>query len=237
MTDMTLGDVFEDLALDALSSIQSSVLGAARIDETREQQVTKFVNDGLTRLHSRYVLHEEEAILDLIDGRTEYYLDKRYAKTQEGQPGTGPYFIRDTPEKPFINNVLRILSVWTDCGRKLPINDAGVLDTVFTPRPDMLQIPCVEKFNAVSVLYQANHPKLRWDKPESHVHLPAILWPALTAYVAHRMFSAIGTQEANLKAQEHLITYNFVCDEVDKMDLVNSSLSVTTCKFQRNGWV
>ena len=234
---MTLQDVFTELALGELSSLFSSVLGSGRIDETREPQVTHYVNSGLLRLYSRFCMYEKEAIIDLLDHRTDYPLLPRHALTQQGQPGAGETYIRDSQDEPFIQDVLRVLSVTTDTGKLLPLNDPGVEEAAFTPRPDMVQIPCVERYNAVSVIYQAAHPKLSHERPEEEILLPVQLQPALNAWVAYKAYSGVGTMEANAKAKEHHDIYQTLCNEVEQLDLVSASRSVTTCKFEKNGWV
>ena len=232
----TLDSLFKALAFGELSSIYSGVVGAGRIDETREEQVIHHANMGLLALYSRFVLAEKEVILDLIHVRTDYILNSKYALTHKNDPDAGDIYIRDTVSQPFINDVLRVLEVNSSNGDRLPLNDDGNPNSVFTPRPDLVQIPCVELYDAVSVIYQASHPKLGDDRSQEII-LPYQLFPALTAFIGYKIMGAIGTDDSKIKSVDFANTYENICKEIERTDLVSNSRSTSTNKFIKNGWV
>jgi hypothetical protein len=86
-------------------------------------------------------------------------------------------------------------------------------------------------------MYQARHKKIASADDEQEIILPDCLHEALRCYVAYQVFSGIATQEASLKAQEHLAMYEALCQDVVQYDLVSNTMSTTNSRFFRNGWV
>jgi hypothetical protein len=235
---MRLSDLFGMLSTGELSNLTLGNDGAGTIKAGKEQQVVNYINEGLLRLYGRFVLKEKELLLEQIPHQTSYELVPKFARSYvpvSPEVAEPIYYIHDTPQLPFIGDIIKILAVFNDCKCPIPLNDESEHMSVFTPQANLLQVPCVHPGRFLSLIYQARHPKLTTDL-NSIVELPDILVGALTAYVAYKAYSHMNTEVSTAKAQEHMSLYESVCaDAVDK-DLINATVSTNNLKFSKRGW-
>lgn len=233
----TLVQVLEQLSLAELSNIHMGNSGTGVILEEHVPKVVLHINDGLLRMFTRMVLSQRDVLIEQHDHITNYHLLSRFA-VFANNGSLEPYlYIRDLPEEKFKDDVIKILKVFDSNGVELPLNDDKKENSVFTPQNNVLQIPAPKTGMCVSVLYQAKHPTLSPDNLEQVVQLPDGLFECLRAYVAHKVFSAIATQEAQAKAQEHFAYFNALIDETTISDSSNTSISTTNSKFSERGWI
>lgn len=230
----TLAQLCEQLAYDELSTLAIAGQYNGLLDEKREAQIVSLANSGLLDLYSTFVLKENEVIIQIAEARTFYPLHVAHSVVNGTDPSR---FIQDSPDFPFIGDVLRVTGVVNEYGCQLPLNDPGAPGSVFTPSPTVVQVPCECGYDALGVIYQASHPKLTPQDMDAEIQLPPVLWPALRSWIAYRVFSAIGTEAAKMSAGEHFAAYQRVIDMVKEHDLVSNSQSISTHKFQNNGWV
>ena len=101
----------------------------------------------------------------------------------------------------------------------------------------MLQIPNAWNGQVLSLLYQASHPKLDPANPHSIIELPEVLHGALTAFIAHKVYSHMNTAESSAKAQEHMATFMGICTDVVEKDLVATSILQSNTLFHKRGWI
>lgn len=218
------------------SNVDEAVPG--EIVEDQQSAITQFANECLTRLHSRFILRENTVIVEMQEGRTNYPLLKKYAVQSYDPAEVQDPFIMDLSGEPFDEDVIKILSVWDSDGHRRPLNDADKAWSVFTPRPTVLQNTRPRRNEALSLVYQAKHPKIDCGEGGNGViELPETLDAALDAYIAYKAFSVISSQEGSVKAAEMLQKYEDVCNEVIEHDLVNSSRTNTGNKFHDRGFV
>lgn len=230
----TLNYLCEQLAHDELSTLAIAGQYNGLLDEKREAQIVSLANSGLLDLYSTFVLKENEVIIQIAEARTVYPLHVAHSSVN----GTDAHrFIQDSPDFPFIGDVLRVTGAVTEHGCQLPLNDPGAPGSIFTPSPAVVQVPCDCGYDALGITYQASHPKLTPQDMDAEIQLPPVLWPALRSWIAYRVFSAIGTEAAKMTAAEHFAAFQRVVDMVKEQDLVSNSQSVSTHKFQNNGWV
>lgn len=236
---MNVEKFFSNLAFGKLANLSMAGSGEPNgdIEVAARPQVMHAVNEGLTRLYSRFVLKENDVIISLRDHITKYYLSSLYSEALYPQPGVEIPYILDTPAQPFSNDVIRIMSVYDSIGRKVPLNDDNNARSVFTPQFNMLQVMKPENGKLLNVVYQAKHPQLSVDHPQDLIQLPDVLHGALEAYTAYLVYSSINTQEAVAKAAEYMNLYEMLCSEVEMKDTVSNSTSITTTKFEERGWV
>ena len=142
----------------------------------------------------------------------------------------------DTPGEQFQDEVIKILTVYNNLGRKLALNDDTDLWSVFTPQAKVLQISDPADWKMLNVRYQQRHEVLSGDLNQI-IEAPDIIWGALTAYIAYKVFSHMNTAESTAKSQEFLATYEMTCTEIVDGDLVNSSISQTNTRFRKGGWI
>lgn len=236
---MITQNVLNALALGELSNL--SMAEQREININSIPQVVQHINDGLLRLYTRFVLKERDLILEIREGITNYHLLKRYAYSQYDpldppESWDMPYIL-DLEKEPFRQDVVKILAVYNSNGKKLPLNDIERPDSVFTPQGNVLQIPHNIPCDFLSIGYQATHPEVPSDDLTKEIELPEVLYGALRAYVAYRVFSNMNTAESTSKSQEHLMMYETLCQEVISNDLVSTSVSSTNSRFDKAGWV
>lgn len=233
----TLAQVLEQLSLAELSNIHMSNSGTGVILEEYVPKIVLHINEGLLRMHSRVVLSTKDVLVELQDHITNYHLLARFAK-YAGSLSLEPYlYIRDLPEERFKDDVIKILKVYDSSGSELPLNDEKKSMSVFTPQNNVLQVPAPVTGDCLSVVYQAKHPLLTVDRQDQRVEIPDGLFECLRAYVAHKVFSAIATQEAQVKSQEHYGNYEKLIEEIVLNDTANTSVSTTNSKFDERGWI
>lgn len=236
---LVLNDLFALLSYGELSNLAISGNGSGSIVTANQPQVINYINEALLRLYSRFVLAEDELLLQLDDGITIYHLTPPYS--QQYVPKVGEFsqpvrYIYDLPEKPFQDDLIKVMEVRDSYGRKIKLNDEGSRYSVFTPRVKTLQVTAPRCGEALSVVYQKRHPQILVDLQEQ-IWCPDVLLSALTAYIAYKVNSHMNSPDSNAKAQEFMATYEALCVEVIDRDLVNSSISQTNTRFTAGGWV
>lgn len=232
---MLVSDLFHKLSLGELSNLSLSGEGSGDILEDKKPRILAYINEALLRLYSRFVLLEDDLILEQLPWILNYPLEMINATTQAPPPAGKHTYILDTEAKPFTGDVIKITRVRNDHGYQIPINDEESPFSVFTPSPQILRVPKPAAGRLLGVDYQAKHPEL--TEATDRILLPDTLHKALSSYVAYLTFSHMNTQEMAVKSQEHLSLYEGVCQEVERMDLVNSSSSQTNTRFAKRGWI
>lgn len=239
---MNLNDLFRDLALNELSNL--SMVDKSQPDtivSSRRAKIVSLANEGLLSLYSKFVLLEKDVLVEMREAKTNYHLLKRYAWSnydRDNPPDRfdAPY-IMDTVMEPFTEDVIKVLSVHNTFGQKMPLNDTENPMSVFSPQANTLQVPFPIAGQALSIEYQAKHPRLDECECDDPIDLPDVLWPALKAYIAGKVYMHMNTQENTAKGQEHMILFDVICNDVVEKDLVSTSVSNTNIKLQKRGFV
>lgn len=239
---MRISELFRRLSYGELSNLSLSNNGSGEIKEEKHPQLIQHTNEALLRLYSRYILLEKEVIIEQVENLRNYPLRLQYAVSSGSNEEH--HFIKDNWTYPFHGDVIRILAVYDSCGQ-LPLNDEGKCDSLFLPQPDMLQVPVPVTGQPLHIIYQARHPKLRdtvaEGRPDSllaqDIDIPFFLEGALQAYVAHKVYGNMNTQENILNSQKYKAQYEEICAGVDQQDLLNQSYSTTRYKLEMRGFV
>jgi hypothetical protein len=238
----TLSDLFAMLSYGELSNLAMSNDGtndaSGQIKVSAQPRIVMYANEALRRLYSKFILLEEDVIVQMQAGTTYYNLTPQYASTYvpAGSEISQPVrYLLDSPSKPFLGDIIKILAVFDNCGRKLALNDDGDTFSVFTPQANRLQIPYPVDQELVDVVFQAKHPTLNGSLT-AQIYLPDILLSALTAYIAYKVFSHMNTPESSAKSQEHMVIYEQICTDCVENDLVNASISTSNERFHARGW-
>lgn len=233
---MTLDELYTDLSYGELANLSMSGDDGGSIQEQSQPKIVRAANEALTRLYSRFILKEQDVLVELVGHITNYHLIERFTEST-GTHDEEPYlYIKDLPHEPFTGDIIKILQVFGQNGEELALNDAENAGSLFTPQHNVLQVPRPIDGRSISVMYQAKHTKLLDNDPEQEILLPDVLHGALRAFIAYKVYSQINTQEATAKAQEHLNQFEAVCTEAIEKDLVNTSISQTNTKFQKRGF-
>lgn len=237
---MKLNQLYEALSFGELSNLAIAEDTPGSLKENAKPKIVHYTNDALLALYSRFLLKEKQLILVMYRHITNYHLKPRFAIQYDvgDDEVDQPYrYILDLPEEPFLGDVIKILTVYDEYGNRLPMNDEARSWSVFTPQAEMLQVPRPIEGNSLSLTYQARHPALVKGDEDQDVDVPAVLEPALKAFVAYKVFSHMNTPESSAKSQEFYATFENECVRVEEKDLVSSSITTSNVRFHRNGWI
>jgi hypothetical protein len=235
---ITVQELFARLSYGPLSNLSISSEGGGGIVSHRQRYIIHLANEALLRLHGKFVLIEREVIVRMTNGVTSYRLSGEHATSQSDENDAITYIL-DSDAVPFQDDVIKIMQVYNGCGCLLTLNDINCCDSLFTPQPNVLQIPHPVPDETVHIIYQARHPKLLTDPVDltAQIDLPEVLEEAFVSLIAYKVFNAMNGQEHKLKAADHLSNYEIVCQNVIEKDLVNSSISSSNSKFEMRGFV
>lgn len=234
---MNVADLFTRLSYGELSNLAMAVNGAGTIQEQDQPKIITYANEGLIRLYSKFSLLERDVLIEMLSHITNYHLSSRFAETKYN-PDVEPFpYIKDLPQEPFSDDVIKVLSVYDTLGRELPLNDPEQNESVFTPQANVIQVPRPLEGVALSVHYQAKHPTLSEQQQEDEILLPEVLHGALTAFIAYKVHSHMNTQEATARGQEHYTMYSSIVQSVEESDTASTSVSSTNSRFQKRGWI
>lgn len=235
---MTLEELFANLSYGVLSNLAVGGSGSGTVPSQHQKKLINHVNTSLTGLYGRFNLYEKEISIEILEDKTEYALKKIHAVT-DATIGVDK-FILDTVDNPFLEDVLKILTIYREYGVELPVNDPGQETSVFTPTIDSLILPSDVPGDIYYVVYQSLPPKLLMAEPinlEQVILLPAVLVPPLEAHIAYQILSSLNGPENAAKGMEHLSRYEMLCLEIENKDLVTSSLVQTHTKLEDRGFI
>lgn len=232
---MKLEELLSRLSYAELSNLSIGNEGRGSIRKEDIPKLVAHVNDGLVRIYSRFVLCTKQLLIEQVCHITNYHLIPKYAESTEGDV-PWPY-IKDLPDEPFKGDVIRILEVHDSMGREYVLNDKDDPNSLFTPAPQLLQVPNPKAGQSLAVLYQARHDYLENDALDQEIYIPFVLEGALQAFVAYKVFSHMNGQDNQVKSQEHLNTYDGICTDVEERDLVNTTFATSHHKLQERGFV
>ena len=230
---MNIEELYKILSYGELINLSISGEGSGTIIESKKPTIIQHANEALLRLHSKFILKEKELIIQQSVGITEYNITENNTRSH----GTSDNkFILDEND-PYYGDAIKILSVYNENDFNISLNDPNDKFSYYTPKPLTLQVPAPREEMIIGVVYQARHLKLDIENEEQEIDLPDILVPALTAYIAHKIFSNMVGQEYIAKGVEQFEVYESICSEVVDQDLVNTSRTSTNEKFQNRGFV
>lgn len=232
---MTLKELISRLAYGELSNLSWSYNGT--IKEDKIVPLVQFINETLNKLYSKFYCKQDSILLEPVDGKTEYEISKEHLMDSTLTPTYDKYLFKPG-DKPFNDDILRILRVITSTGMKLPINDPLEKYSVYTPLYNKLQCPKLEPNWELEIVYAAKHPELIYDEnSDPEIELPDFLIPALCAYVAYMIHSNMNTEVAVANAQKYLSLYNSILAEAVESDIVSNPKETDKFKFLIRGWI
>lgn len=233
---MIISELFADLSYGELATLNLAEEGNGVITDAGKERIIRFINDGLLKLYSRFILKESNVLIEMVEWITQYHLLLKFAQSQQGVSTQTNLYIIDSELEPFPENVIRILTVYGGDGCVLPLNDEGNPFSLFTPKHNVLQVPNPQEGMPLSITYQAKHAPLVLAHEDATIDLPDVLVPALRNWIAYRAYDQVKTQEAQQMAQANRQEYENVCTEAIQLDLLGTSMANTTHRFERNGW-
>lgn len=232
---MTLEEIFAGLSYGVLNNLAISGEGSGAIPFQFEPKVIHHLNQSLIAIYGRFPLHEKEVQIRAYDNKALYPLKKIYADSDATV--VPQKFISDTVDEPFLEDVLKIMTIYDEDGELVPFNQDDEDCKVYTPTTSTIQLVEPVAGNSYFIIYHALHKKLVVGDLTQEVEVPEVLVPALYSHVGYQVFSAMGGQDNAAKAAEHLSTYESACIEITEKDLVSSSVENASTKLSNRGFV
>lgn len=240
---LTLDQCLKNLSVGVLSNISWGNDGNGSIRVDKVPTVVGHINEALLRLYTKFIIKKNTIFIELTESNTDYHLNSDHAWTNapadsDEESCCCEYYIRDTFDNPFKNDVIKVLDVYSSTGHRLALNNDGNKWSVFTPVYDVLEVPNPVEGVALAVMYQASHSILDFDKnPKELIKLPPSLYGALYTYVAYLIYSDMNTQEAVVNAQKYLNFYNQIIQECIDGDILSTTYSQSNEKFSARGFI
>lgn len=231
---MELQELFRQLSVSEFSNIPLGEKGAGTIRESDRDAVVVHTNDALLMLHTRFRLREKVLLIEEIEDKTLYRISKDHA--QSNPAGIPPQFIVDSVEAPYEGDYIRPLTVTDSENQRYTINKSWSDFSVFTPEPDVIQIPKPVAGRTMAIVYQAGPAKVIEDTDEL-VDVPDALIPALRHYIAYLVYSNMNSQQNLALGQIHLSRYEEHCMRLENESFFNTDFIATNQNFKNNGWV
>ena len=247
---MLLSDLFEQLTYGELSQLEYSGVDDEGFTVNDYKRVIPHINLGLTELHKRFLLREEEVTIRCYDHIETYILDSKYAASNTESTESYKY-IHDTSFEPFRDNVLKIEKVFNEDGQEFHLNetDPYIIQTetlqqsrkawsVHTPDYRTIQMPYPMVTNQILVEYRANHEKivLKGLNPETtEIKIPSYLLQSLLLFIAARAYSSLGGESAQ-EGMLYMQKFEASILQIKTEGLVNTENN-TNQKLEVAGWV
>jgi hypothetical protein len=238
---MDLASMYRDLSQGVLRNVAQANNGSGEISVNFRPTLVMHINEGLNKLHTKFLLRENDLILQLYADVTNYHLLKRFAQYAGAEFPPENYeerrYILDLPDEPFKEDVAQIMTVFNMNGQPVPLNDEFDHRSVFTPQQQILQVPNPVNGTVLSIGYQALHPKLSHEDENAFIHLPEHLLDALKAYVGYKVFSDMNQKDARERAIELMTIFESTCDEILLKNLASQSPGNSMTPFAMRGFV
>jgi len=218
---MTLDQIFDQLTYGELASLAIGGVNESKILVKDYPNVISHINLGLTELYKRFTIKTEEVIIQQYEQIETYYLDSKYAESNDESVEPIKY-IMDSVFEPFTDNVLKIQEVYDEAGELLFKNDSEQHWSIYTPTYNSIQLPYPINDNNLSVIFKANHAKISptiTDPTVVELELPISHLEALLFYVASRIYSGMGTAESIQESSNYLMKFEESCKKLDSLGL------------------
>lgn len=210
---MLLSEIFEYLSYGELAQVSLGGGGTHEIGILPEDypKIITNINLGLTELHKRLPLKQNEVIIKLYSHITNYILHSDYAESNLASSKPYKYIQDQNNLEPFNDDVILIRHVYDEAGDEFPINNLNESTSLFTPQQNVLQVPWPDNENSLSIIYRAGPKKINHiglSRPELvEVDLPPQFLEPLCSYVAFRIFSSLNLGEGNAEANSHYANF------------------------------
>lgn len=233
--------LMERLIYGELSSFPFAAGGdTADIQEKDLKRMIAFTNDAIVDIASKIPTDIRTLTIDSKDNISQYHLTYDHALTNEDSEEEK--YIRDSKEHPFTGEVLKVLEVRDECGRRIPLNNDAYCSSVFTPYYNVLMIPHAATGKSYEVAYVAKpvkiyHKQGRLEVGEQVIKIPVQLEEALQAKVASRFFVGMSGQEVSNKYMELTQRYETILENYKNNNMIDTTRASDTRRLRERGYV
>ena len=184
-----------------------------------DNAILGYLNMGVLELYKRFALSEEEAVIWLVRGKTQYKLD-----------GTDEDVSMD-PSK----ELLLITRAFDEQGDPIEINNPDHEDIlgIITPAYNIVEVPYLRQDEYISIIYRVT-PKFITSLDEQ-VPIPPQLLEALLNYIGYRGHGSVNG-ELKTENQSHYARFDNSCKRVLLEGLIQTELLPST-KLEKKGFV
>jgi len=231
---MLLSEIFDQLATGELAQHKYGKSGV--IEPADYPALIRHVNMALTELHKRFPLKTKELKIAQFSNISLYHLNIKHAVSNTGSTETK--YIIDSADNPFLDDLIKIDSVYDDYGEQIPLNDEALDKSVFMAGYDTIQIPfSVDGLN-IYVIYRAKHADISTISlpNETEVDIPSTLLEPLLSYIAARCYSTLNSQLGNTTSSFYFSKFNLYCEKITEDNVLNEARSMTNNKLHYKGF-
>lgn len=224
---MNLQEIFDQLTSGELSQLAIGGAEQGAITEANYHKIIPHINLGLTALYKRFPLKESRVSFPLVPGGYSYSLK--------------------------VDDLHKILQVFTDAGVELGLNNEADIYSCFTPSLKVLRVdkdvvdqvstlPDSLKTVALEVVYRANHPKVvqrqgYFDPSRVTLELPDSHLEPLLYFIAARIQAPYGQGQFEGFASNNFMTkYEAACMRLTNQGPTHENNSGTD-KLRGRGFV
>jgi len=220
-----------------IDSVRYGELQNVYTDEMLPQLIS-FINLGLIQIYSKLPVVEKQVTIQEYPQISLYKLSSLYARHNHLSPVRHKYIL-DTPDNPFMDDVLFITGVCDEHGFSVPLNDDNHRHSVFIASHDTIQIPNANENRAIFVIYRA---KPRYINPTTKkldipVELPEYLLEALTAFIGFKAHQAIGGQEGLATSQALYQRFTELINQAITDNIAGDNVMPSNIKLRMRGFI
>ena len=239
---MVLSDIFKRLVSGELHrhSLGEDLVNGS-LNPDHYELVLPMINMGIDALHTRFVLRQDQIIVDLESHITRYRLHTDHAKfNNTDTTGLKPKYLSDSAIYPFENTIIKILAIYNELGQERFINDTNQQYSLHLNNYNTFQHPFPDEDNSMSVIYQATLKDIVLTsnfKPETiEIDMAIPFIECLCYFVGSRVHIGMSDQETLNESNLFTQKYERSVSQLDK-DNINRSDLFTSDQFQLKGWV
>lgn len=231
---MILREYLNKLARGKLSNLSLASGGFIRDDSV--YKVVDAINESLNRIYTALPIKINEVSLIYSPEITKYILSSEHS-VLNGEDTT-QFYLKDSEDAPFKDNILSILSIKDNLGKLLPLNVSDHPQSISTSYPNVLGIPLLDKkVTELQILYKESPEFLDETKFEDEIDIPDNLQSAVLSYTAYLIHSDMNTQEALANSQKYLTEYQSIINQLITENTIQGRVLHSPSKFYSRGFV
>lgn len=230
---MNLTTIFNALTFGELRAHSIGGVKKGGIQPEDYLEIGQHIDFAMRALYTRFPIVQKELLIKSITGQTEYLLTSEFA--EQTVPQDPNWYIVDTVEKPFTDDILRVDAVYDQAGYELPIGDINHTFSVYLPTYRSIQIPFAAGGN-YALIYRAKPVPVNTGDLDEEILLPDTLLEPLLSYVAYRVSKARGGEAGITESRISKAEYESQCQEIEKKNVLNTEVSGTNLNHDINGW-
>ena len=232
---MLLSEIFDQLHHGELSSLDLGGDEEGDIIAENYPRVISHINLALTALYKLFPLSTGTVTITQDEAVSKYYLDSAYSAVT-GTAST--LYLIDTVAEPFVDNVLKIETIYDEDGDICFFNEASEVTSMFNVDFDSFTVPNPVTGENLQVKYRADHEAISINEADSsavNVRISRALMEPLLFYVASRAFASSPPLEGVDRSAQYLAKFEASVMRIKDLDLVNDEEQANE-KLDDNGW-